>query len=100
VTVAVSALWLRFGLYWLIAAVGAKHGSRGRQRWHLLYAGFMLAMLGTSLATSISRLIVLAVVGAYFIYSARVEERLMSASFPTAYPAYRARTKMPIPFVL
>jgi protein-S-isoprenylcysteine O-methyltransferase Ste14 len=176
VTAAVSALWLVFGLYWLVASIGAKHGSRGRQRWHFvvlalvvfvllrivgprslavhssavravglgilvaglglavwarvylgrnwgmpmtkkdepelvtsgpyrfvrhpIYAGCLVAMLGTAVATSISRLIVLAVVGAYFVYSARVEERLMSASFPTAYPAYRARTKMLIPFLL
>jgi protein-S-isoprenylcysteine O-methyltransferase Ste14 len=39
-------------------------------------------------------------VGVYFVYSARVEEQLLSASFPTAYPAYRARTKMLIPFLL
>jgi protein-S-isoprenylcysteine O-methyltransferase Ste14 len=40
------------------------------------------------------------VVGSYFIHSARVEEQLLRASFPTAYPSYRARTKMLIPFLL
>src|SRR5947209_969842 len=176
VAIAVSALWFAFGLYWLIAAIGAKHGSRGRQRWpfglvalvvfvllrvvgprslavhspavraiglvvlvvglalavcariylgrnwgmpmtekdepelvtsgpyrfvrHPIYAGILLALLGSALATTIAWLVALAVVGAYFLYSARVEEQLMSASFPTVYPAYRARTKMLIPFVL
>jgi protein-S-isoprenylcysteine O-methyltransferase Ste14 len=40
------------------------------------------------------------VMAAYFVYSAIVEERLMSSSFPTAYRSYRARTKMLVPFVL
>jgi protein-S-isoprenylcysteine O-methyltransferase Ste14 len=176
VTVAVSALWFAFGLYWLIAAFGAKHGSGSRRRapfavaavvvflllrvfragtltvhspvvravglvvlvaglglavwarvylgrnWgmpmtekdepelvtsgpyrfvrHPIYAGILLALLGSALATNISWLVALAFVGVYFVYSARVEEQLLSASFPTAYPAYRARTKMLIPFLL
>jgi protein-S-isoprenylcysteine O-methyltransferase Ste14 len=29
-----------------------------------------------------------------------VEERNLTATFPTAYPAYRSTTKMLIPFVL
>lgn len=67
---------------------------------HPIYSGILLAMLGTSLATNIYWLIAAAVAGAYFIYSARVEERFMASSFPTTYPSYRARTKMLIPFVL
>jgi protein-S-isoprenylcysteine O-methyltransferase Ste14 len=35
-----------------------------------------------------------------FSYDALVEERNMTGAFPDAYPAYRARTKMLIPFVL
>jgi protein-S-isoprenylcysteine O-methyltransferase Ste14 len=38
--------------------------------------------------------------GIYFVYSARVEERLMTSSFPAVYPSYRAKTKMLIPFLL
>jgi protein-S-isoprenylcysteine O-methyltransferase Ste14 len=34
------------------------------------------------------------------VYSATVEERLMSERFPAQYPAYRARTRMLVPFVL
>ncbi len=67
---------------------------------HPIYSGLLLAVLGTALATNLYLLIALAVVGAYFIYSATVEERLMTATFPVAYPSYRARTKMLIPFVL
>ncbi len=67
---------------------------------HPIYSGLLLAILGTGLATNITLLIALVVLGGYFVYSATVEERLMTSAFPTAYPGYRARTKMLIPFVL
>jgi protein-S-isoprenylcysteine O-methyltransferase Ste14 len=66
---------------------------------HPIYSGLLLGVLGTTLTTNLYVLIALAVLGAYFVYSARVEERLMTASFPSAYPEYRAKTKMLIPFV-
>lgn len=67
---------------------------------HPIYSGLLLALLGTALATSLYWLIALALLGAYFIYSATVEERLMATSFPTDYASYKAHTKMLIPFVL
>jgi protein-S-isoprenylcysteine O-methyltransferase Ste14 len=67
---------------------------------HPIYSGLLLAILGTALATNLYYLITLAVVGAYFIYSAIVEEKLMTSNFPTQYPSYKAHTKMLIPFVL
>jgi protein-S-isoprenylcysteine O-methyltransferase Ste14 len=67
---------------------------------HPIYSGILLAILGTALATNTYWLIAAVVMSAYFIYSARVEERLMTASFPATYPNYRATTKMLIPFVL
>jgi protein-S-isoprenylcysteine O-methyltransferase Ste14 len=67
---------------------------------HPIYSGLLLALLGTALATSLYLLIALAVLGAYFVYSATVEEQLMTTSFPREYASYRAHTKMLIPFVL
>jgi protein-S-isoprenylcysteine O-methyltransferase Ste14 len=67
---------------------------------HPIYSGFLAAVLGTALATNLIGLIIGAVLGGYFYYSASVEEKNLTASFPTAYPAYRAATKMLIPFVL
>jgi protein-S-isoprenylcysteine O-methyltransferase Ste14 len=67
---------------------------------HPIYAGILLAILGSALATSLYWLIALVALGIYFVYSARVEEGLMSNSFPSAYPGYKAHTKMLIPFVL
>jgi protein-S-isoprenylcysteine O-methyltransferase Ste14 len=67
---------------------------------HPIYSGLLLAISGTALATNIYWLIALGVMGAYFVYGATVEERLLTTAFPAAYPAYRAKTKMLIPFVL
>jgi protein-S-isoprenylcysteine O-methyltransferase Ste14 len=67
---------------------------------HPIYSGLLLAVLGTALATNFYWLIALAVIGAYFTYSATVEERLMTTSFPGQYASYKAHTKMLIPFVL
>jgi protein-S-isoprenylcysteine O-methyltransferase Ste14 len=67
---------------------------------HPIYSGLLAALLGTALATNLVGLIIVAVLGGYFYYSASVEEKNLIARFPTAYPAYRASTKMLIPFVL
>ncbi len=67
---------------------------------HPIYSGLLAAVLGTALATNLIGLIIVAVLGAYFYYSASVEEKNLVTTFPTAYPAYRNRTKMLIPFVL
>jgi protein-S-isoprenylcysteine O-methyltransferase Ste14 len=67
---------------------------------HPIYTGILLGGLGTALATNLIGVIVVGVLGAYFYYSASVEEKNLTAAFPAAYPAYRASTKMLIPFVL
>ncbi len=67
---------------------------------HPIYSGILLATIGTALAVTLYWLIVFLVLATYFIYSARVEERLMGASFPGAYAGYREKTKMLVPFLL
>jgi protein-S-isoprenylcysteine O-methyltransferase Ste14 len=67
---------------------------------HPIYTGLLIGLLGTALATNLIGLIIVAVLGAYFYYSATVEEKNLIATFPAAYPAYRNGTKMLIPFVL
>jgi protein-S-isoprenylcysteine O-methyltransferase Ste14 len=67
---------------------------------HPIYSGILAGVLGTALANNLIGLIIVAILGCYFYYSATVEERNLTATFPTAYPAYQARTKMLIPFVL
>ncbi|HEY6485242.1 MAG TPA: isoprenylcysteine carboxylmethyltransferase family protein [Candidatus Cybelea sp.] len=66
---------------------------------HPIYTGILLAMVGSALAESITWALALLIFGPYFIHSARIEERTMAEAFPEQYPAYRAHTKMLIPFV-
>ncbi len=67
---------------------------------HPIYTGLLTAMLGTALVNNLLGLIVVAVLVAYFYYCGIVEERNLTATFPTAYPDYQSRTKMLIPFLL
>jgi len=67
---------------------------------HPIYSGIILAMVGTAIAVSPYWLIAAAVLGAYFLFSAVVEERTMAGLFPAAYPPYKRATKMLIPYVL
>jgi protein-S-isoprenylcysteine O-methyltransferase Ste14 len=66
---------------------------------HPIYSGIILASIGTAVAISLYWLIVAALFGAYFIYSALQEERFMAEQFPNTYPEYKRSTKMLIPFV-
>jgi protein-S-isoprenylcysteine O-methyltransferase Ste14 len=67
---------------------------------HPIYSGLLLGLVGTALATDPLGLILAVLLGAYFYYSASVEERNLLATIPRAYPPYRTATKMLIPFVL
>jgi protein-S-isoprenylcysteine O-methyltransferase Ste14 len=67
---------------------------------HPIYTGLLAGLLGTALATNLIGVIIVAILGAYFYYCASVEEKNLTAVFPTTYPAYRTSTKMLIPFVL
>lgn len=67
---------------------------------HPIYSGLLLAILGSALAIGLVWLIPLAFASGYFLYSARREERDMLREFPDTYPAYKARTRMLVPFLL
>jgi protein-S-isoprenylcysteine O-methyltransferase Ste14 len=67
---------------------------------HPIYSGIILAMVGTAIAVSPYWLIAVAILGAYFLFSAVVEERSMAKLFPATYPPYKHATKMLIPYVL
>jgi protein-S-isoprenylcysteine O-methyltransferase Ste14 len=73
-------------------------GPYGRIR-HPIYSGIILGMAGTAIAVSPYWLIAVAITGAYFLFSAVVEERTMARLFPAAYPPYRRATKMLIPYI-
>jgi protein-S-isoprenylcysteine O-methyltransferase Ste14 len=66
---------------------------------HPIYSGLILAMIGTTIAVSLYWLVAVVLLGAYFIYSAFMEERLMTSLFPDSYPQYKRSTKMLVPFI-
>lgn len=66
---------------------------------HPIYAGILLMMIGTAVGLIPAWWLVAAAAGIYFFYSARREERFMMERFPDSYPAYRARTKILLPFL-
>ena len=66
---------------------------------HPIYTGILLAMIGSSLTSSIFWLIIFALSGIYFVCSALQEEKLMMKQFPKVYPSYKSKTKMLIPFI-
>lgn len=67
---------------------------------HPIYTGMLLAMLGSAIGESVFWVVLLFLFGAYFLYSARREEKLMMEQFPKQYSAYMRRTKMLVPFLL
>jgi protein-S-isoprenylcysteine O-methyltransferase Ste14 len=66
---------------------------------HPIYTGIILAMVGTTVAVSLYWLVAVVLLGAYFVYSAVMEERYLAKLFPDAYPRYKRSTKMLIPFI-
>ena len=67
---------------------------------HPIYTGMLLGVVGTALVTNLIGLGIAVILGAYFIWAARIEEQNLTATFPSTYPAYREGTKMLIPFLL
>ena len=67
---------------------------------HPIYGGVLVMMIGTAIGLIMTWWIMVVAAGSFFLYSARREERLMTERFPDAYPRYRERTKMLIPFLL
>jgi protein-S-isoprenylcysteine O-methyltransferase Ste14 len=66
---------------------------------HPIYTGMSAMVIGSALAFP-GMLLWAAVMLVYMLVSARREERDMALRFPDAYPAYRQRSKMLVPFVL
>jgi protein-S-isoprenylcysteine O-methyltransferase Ste14 len=100
------ALWARvyLGRNWgtpMSEKVDAELVTTGPYRYirNPIYSGMILAAIGTAVAVSWYWLIAVVFMGAYFIYSATVEEHIMERLFPNDYPAYRRSTKMLIPFM-
>jgi protein-S-isoprenylcysteine O-methyltransferase Ste14 len=87
------AIWARIhlGRYWGMPTtqkVDRELVTSGPYRFvrHLIYTGILIGVLGTALATNLSGVIIVGVLGAYFYYSPSVEEKNLTATFPTTIP--------------
>jgi protein-S-isoprenylcysteine O-methyltransferase Ste14 len=67
---------------------------------HPIYTGILMAVLGAALAIHHVLLLGFLLLAAFFLYSARQEEKRMTLIFPAEYPAYKAGTRMLLPFIL
>ena len=66
---------------------------------HPIYSGILVGLVGTAVALSWQWLIAAGLAGAYFVYSATVEDRNLTEHFPDTYPAYRRTSKMLVPYI-
>lgn len=68
---------------------------------HPIYSGLMLLGLGTAIHyATLGGFVLLVLCWVGFAEKMRQEEQLMTEHFPDRYPAYRARVKAIVPFVL
>lgn len=66
---------------------------------HPIYAGAVLALLGSALTGSIVAVVLFFISIVFCLHRIEKEKPMMLALFPEQYPAYQARTKQFIPFV-
>lgn len=66
---------------------------------HPMYAGGLVATIGSAIVCGGAFVFLLATLGAVFIGRVGAEDRLMAQEFPNEYPDYKKRTKALIPFV-
>jgi protein-S-isoprenylcysteine O-methyltransferase Ste14 len=66
---------------------------------HPIYAGIMLAALGSALTSSIFGMGMFILISTMFAVRINKEEQIMRELFPEQYPAYQKRTKRLVPFV-
>jgi protein-S-isoprenylcysteine O-methyltransferase Ste14 len=100
------AVWARFNLgrNWgapMSEKVDAELVTTGPYQYirNPIYSGIMLAAIGTAVAVSWYWLVAVALMSAFFVYSATVEEHTMERLFPDTYPLYKSSTKKLIPFI-
>jgi len=85
--------------------VSAKHGhelvTSGPYRYirHPMYAGGLIAAVGSAIVCGGAFVFLLVILGAVFLWRVGAEDKLMMQQFPREYPEYKKRTKALIPFV-
>jgi protein-S-isoprenylcysteine O-methyltransferase Ste14 len=66
---------------------------------HPMYAGGLLAAIGSALVVGGPFIFLLLLLGGIFLSRVGAEDRLMERQFPHEFPAYERRTKALIPFI-
>jgi len=85
--------------------VSAKQGhdlvTSGPYRYvrHPMYAGGIVACIGSAIVCGGAWIFLLVTVGCIFLWRVGAEDKLMTQQFPNEYPGYMKRTKALIPFV-
>jgi protein-S-isoprenylcysteine O-methyltransferase Ste14 len=101
----VFALWARLslGMSWSVAPeVGGDRRLRTQGPYavtrHPIYTGLLGMIVGTALLAGLGQAILAVVAGLIvFLFKIRAEERLLLATFPEEYPAYRQRVPQLVP---
>jgi protein-S-isoprenylcysteine O-methyltransferase Ste14 len=66
---------------------------------HPMYAGGLLACIGSAIVAGGAWIFLLVILGILFFWRIGAEDKLMAQQFPNEYPDYKKRTKGLIPFV-
>ncbi len=66
---------------------------------HPMYAGGLIACIGSAIVCGGAWIFLLVILGAIFLWRVGAEDKLMEQQFPNEYPDYKKRTKALIPFV-
>ena len=66
---------------------------------HPMYAGGLMATIGSAIVCGGAFVFLLIILGTIFIRRVDAEDKLMAQQFPDEYPDYEKRTKALIPFV-
>jgi len=66
---------------------------------HPMYAGGVIACIGSAIGGGGAWIFLLVILGAIFLWRVGAEDTLMAQQFPNEYPDYKKRTKALIPFV-
>ena len=83
------------------AKIGHELVTSGPYRYvrHPMYAGGLVACIGSAMVCGGAWIFLLVILGALFLWRVAAEDTLMAHQFPNEYPDYKKRTKALIPFV-
>jgi protein-S-isoprenylcysteine O-methyltransferase Ste14 len=97
-------IWARqiLGSNWsqtVATKVGHELATSGPYRYvcHPMYAGGLLAALGSAIVCGGAWVFLLVILGTLFLRRVGAEDKLMAQLFPNEYPEYKRRTKALIP---